>query len=256
VARELRAQGLKLREIAERMGVATSTAGAYLSDPGGKQLAARKQALRGRCINCGSPCDGASGNDRRSLRCQACARSHATETRKWTLETATAAIRAWTAEHGRPPTAEDTRVDPSLPTWNTTVIGEHGGWRLFLVSLGLKASTDRRGAGRGPGHVTARDLEDAVWAYREHGSCEAAGRALGVSGNTVNQRMNRTTEGRKLLMSNTNGHKAGESRAVIVLRREAERCGAMIDQKRKEIAALEAERAQIEGALEQLKATA
>jgi transposase len=72
VARELRAEGLRVREIAERMGCALSTAGAYLSDPGGKKLAARKASYRGACVDCGAPTDGSNGCEQAPERCARC----------------------------------------------------------------------------------------------------------------------------------------------------------------------------------------
>ena len=74
VARELRGQGLYVREVAERMGVAVSTADAYLNDPGGKRLRARKGGYRGKCIDCGAPTDGSNGPALAPLRCDACNR--------------------------------------------------------------------------------------------------------------------------------------------------------------------------------------
>lgn len=60
-AARLRAEGLLVREIAERMGVARSTADAWLNDPDGSKLRARKDTYRGRCEDCGAPTDGSDG---------------------------------------------------------------------------------------------------------------------------------------------------------------------------------------------------
>src|SRR5438105_15759202 len=49
LARELRGRGLRLREIADELGVAISTVDSWLNDPGGERLRARKDSYRGRC---------------------------------------------------------------------------------------------------------------------------------------------------------------------------------------------------------------
>lgn len=61
MARELRGGGLLLREIAERMGVAVSTVGSWLTDPDGSRLRARKDGYRGVCEVCGAPTTGGNG---------------------------------------------------------------------------------------------------------------------------------------------------------------------------------------------------
>ena len=49
-AEVLRREGLKYREIAERMGVATSTVGEYFRDPDGSKLKARQRSYGGECM--------------------------------------------------------------------------------------------------------------------------------------------------------------------------------------------------------------
>jgi DNA-binding NarL/FixJ family response regulator len=76
-ARELRAEGLLLREIGERMGVSLKTVHSWLSDPGGRRLRARKESYRGSCIDCGAPTYGGDGAPHD--RCQGCNTLHAAE---------------------------------------------------------------------------------------------------------------------------------------------------------------------------------
>jgi transcriptional regulator with XRE-family HTH domain len=72
LAGEFRAQGLLLREIAERMGVAIQTVDAWLNDPDGSRLRARKATYRGSCERCGVPTDGSNGPNRPSRYCFEC----------------------------------------------------------------------------------------------------------------------------------------------------------------------------------------
>ena len=60
-AQELRAQGLLIREIAERFDVALSTAHSWLSDPDGSKLRARKASYSTPCPECGKPASGSEG---------------------------------------------------------------------------------------------------------------------------------------------------------------------------------------------------
>jgi hypothetical protein len=75
LARELRARGLRLREIAEELGVAISTVDSWLNDPGGDRLRARKDSYRGRCERCGAATDGSGGRAQAPRLCASCFRA-------------------------------------------------------------------------------------------------------------------------------------------------------------------------------------
>jgi Homing endonuclease associated repeat len=75
LARELRARGMRLREIAAEFGVAISTVDSWLNDPGGERLRARKESYRGRCEQCGAPTDGSGGRASAPRLCVACFRA-------------------------------------------------------------------------------------------------------------------------------------------------------------------------------------
>lgn len=75
-AAELRGHGLLQREIAERMGVSIKTVNAWLKDPDGSRLKARKDSYRGRCEDCGSPTDGSNGSSKAPRWCSACVGAH------------------------------------------------------------------------------------------------------------------------------------------------------------------------------------
>lgn len=105
-ARELRAQGLKVQEIADRMGVARSTAGTWLADPGGLKLRARKDGYRGLCRECGAQTDGSNG---RAKAPDICVRCYVAP-QLWTAENIIEAIQAWARETGG--------IPPSATDWN------------------------------------------------------------------------------------------------------------------------------------------
>lgn len=75
LARDLRSRGLRMREIADQLGVAISTVDSWLNDPGGERLRARKESYRGRCRRCGAPTDGSSGRSGAPQLCVACFRA-------------------------------------------------------------------------------------------------------------------------------------------------------------------------------------
>jgi hypothetical protein len=75
LAAELRARGLRLREIAAELGVAISTVDSWLNDPGGKRLKARKESYRGRCERCGAATDGSGGKAHAPSLCSRCFRA-------------------------------------------------------------------------------------------------------------------------------------------------------------------------------------
>ena len=96
-------EGLGTREIAERLGVATSTVGAALGDPTGEADRSRKAKGIRPCADCGAPCNTDGKVIEPNLRCKACA---AKASRRWSQEKIIAAIREWAAEHdGKPPKA-------------------------------------------------------------------------------------------------------------------------------------------------------
>lgn len=103
-ARKRRDDGLLLREIAAEMGVAVSTVNAYLNDPGGARLRARKDSYRGVCSDCGGPTDGSKGPDGAPTRCDSCSRTHSRAlTHAYILES----FHEWHRLFGVPPSAAD-----------------------------------------------------------------------------------------------------------------------------------------------------
>jgi predicted transcriptional regulator len=165
-ARRLRSEGLFMREIAERIGVAVSTVDAYLNDPGGVRLRARKDSYRGQCSECGAPTDGSRGPGKAASLCQSC--------HEWSDDDCVWAIERWVAKHGEPPTCVAwSRSGSDHPTANT-VIRRCGGWNAALLRAGLDIRCDRR-------PETQEWVEDQIRAgthvadvAAELGVCEAA----------------------------------------------------------------------------------
>lgn len=175
-ARELRAQGLIYREIAAELGVARSTVYAWLSDPDGERLRARKQGYAGTCIDCGAPTNGYDGPGRASKRCVPCNGKHTYAlTHQWIVES----FAEWVEMFGAPPTANDwnpaaTRALP-LERWKhertigtgrkwppvVTVVNHFGSWNNALRELGYRAlAPDERWIGRRG--IALRDADEAA----------------------------------------------------------------------------------------------
>ncbi len=136
-ARLLRNQGLLLREIAESMGLAVSTVDAYLNDPGGARLKARKKSYGGECFVCGGPTDGSGGIGRAGDLCRGC--------REWPAEACIEAIKLWAEDHGGvPPTSQQWATADVGHPCSTTVAERCGGWNAALLRAGFSLRRDVR----------------------------------------------------------------------------------------------------------------
>lgn len=134
-AQRLRAQGLRLREIAERMGVAPTTAAAWLADPDLAKQRARRERYRGVCLHCGGPTDGSNGYDAPTI-CRECF--------TWSEEAILDAIRKWAQAHdGMPPRFADWKhAAPGHPAAYGVV--RRFGWNEMLVRAGFRPRQDKR----------------------------------------------------------------------------------------------------------------
>lgn len=94
--------GSSRAEQAELLGITRSTLNNLLTDPDGSKQAARRAGYTGVCEGCGGETK-SDGSSRGSRLCARCSKP----TRYWTRERVIAAIQAWAAEHGEPPTAYD-----------------------------------------------------------------------------------------------------------------------------------------------------
>ena len=147
-ARQLRAEGLLLREIAERFGIAVSTASDWINDPDGSRLRARKASYAGTCAECGGPTDGSEGPGRAPRRCMECIR--------WTDDEIVEAMRRWAADYDRPPKTWDWRTKGvDHPT--AVVVTRRMGWNVALRMAGLPVARDLQR----PARILARLAEGA-----------------------------------------------------------------------------------------------
>jgi hypothetical protein len=137
-ARRLRARGVKVAAIADRLGVATGTVYLYLS--------------AGECKQCGGPLV------RGAAYCRSCG-SRGWASRSWSRREVLDAAREWMRLEGRPPTKTDWRGGRSQqaatrkrqrPRWPSVHAVEKlfGGWSEMLVVAGLRRARRSRSAGR------------------------------------------------------------------------------------------------------------
>ncbi len=192
VACRLRADGHLIRGIADQLRVSISTVHNYLH--------------AGTCKQCGGPV-----TSPRAQRCIACAAHVPTIQSAWTRDTVRGAIRAWTAEHGRPPSYHEwtpTRSHPGVweaesPRWPSAAVvcdaydDYRNPWNAALVDAGASVRFQRwsdetiRAAlasfwtrtGRAP---ALADLRTPSWRgptartlRRRYGTLERAWQALG-----------------------------------------------------------------------------
>lgn len=171
-ARELRDSGLLLREIAERMGAAVSTVDAWLNDPSGAKLQARKDSYAGVCEWCGAPTDGSNGRDRAPVVCMEC--------RMWEPDVVLAAVRRWASEHdGKAPSETDWRRRGDYSPSAKTVQRLFGSWDAGIRAAGLRPRIDRR-------PETQAWVEQQIAAGR---TAASVARELGVSESAVRNRL-------------------------------------------------------------------
>jgi hypothetical protein len=138
-AQRLRAEGLLLREIAERVGSKVKTVHSWLSDPDLSRLRARHASYGGVCNTCGGPTTGTRGIGKAPERCAECQR--------WAPEAILEALRDWSDDHGGiPPRCDDVRKEGRgrLPSVHS-VERCFGSWNAGLLAAGYEAlHCDRR----------------------------------------------------------------------------------------------------------------
>jgi transposase len=152
-AQALRAEGLKLREIADEMGYGISTVWAWLNDPDRSLGVARKDSYRGRCEDCEAPTDGSNGRANAPTKCRVCSAAARSERRRAEILDK---VREWVRLFGAPPTSTDWSIcnarlscaGPLLDqieerheghTWPAveTVVTQFGTWNAAISAAGF-----------------------------------------------------------------------------------------------------------------------
>ena len=198
-AQQLRAQGLLLREICERMGAPMSTVHTWLSDPDLSRQRARREGYGRRCVDCGKPINGAAGNGPNApKRCQPC---NARNSQIWTPEAVIVAIQVWAREHGGiPPAATDWNPNYAIKLGHPEKAHkfyEDDAWPLVQTVMSRFGSWNEaiRAAGYAPRPTGSRGGEDMALCVEIRERYEAGESTIGlaqayaVSPNTIGYRV-------------------------------------------------------------------
>lgn len=110
------AEGLAIRQIADRLGRLPATVKAYFYDPTGEKARAVKARYHGVCRGCGADTQPRNGKGGAYAYCKAC-HPGAIE-RRWTRDRVLDAMRAWQTRYGRLPSSYD---------WSATHARRRGG---------------------------------------------------------------------------------------------------------------------------------
>lgn len=145
VAMGLWREGMTQAEIGDLFGVTNAAISAWLRDPDGTQLRARKDRYAQPCVDCGVQTSGWRGR-RVSPRCRSCANTI------WPAERIVDKICEWQRLYGELPTARQWRVQPDAEDWPCTSVvqGRFGSWNAGIEAAG---STPRRPGERGPARI-------------------------------------------------------------------------------------------------------
>jgi AraC-like DNA-binding protein len=119
------AEGLKIAQVAERLGRSPATIKGYFYDPTGEKARSVKARYQGVCRGCGAYTQPRNGKGDAYAYCKAC-HPGAIE-RRWTRELVLAAMREWRARYGRLPSSYD---------WSRTHAHRRGGESLERLSAG------------------------------------------------------------------------------------------------------------------------
>jgi hypothetical protein len=101
-------QALSIAQVAERLGRSPATVNACFYDPRGAEAREVKARYRGTCRGCGAPTSARNGKGDAYEYCKQC--HPGAIAREWTRERVLAAMRAWHARCGSPPTSYDWSV--------------------------------------------------------------------------------------------------------------------------------------------------
>lgn len=141
-ARQMRREGLRMREIASALDTPISTVSEWIADPDRKKHAARRRKWAGNCVDCGAATDASAGPGKACERCASCAAQFNHTNRYWTrarvLERLTAYIEA---NGGIPPTAMEWAALSTAEggTGLAAAQREFGSWAAAIEACGIEA---------------------------------------------------------------------------------------------------------------------
>lgn len=137
-AQRLRAEGLKLREIADVMGTKLKTVHTWLSDPDLSRQRARRRRYAAPCSVCGGPTNGSGGYKTQVEICTSC--------RAVPDEEYIADLRAFHAVHGRSPLRVDisrgTQMEKRFGSWNNAL--RAAGLEINMIDKTVEVAAQRR----------------------------------------------------------------------------------------------------------------
>jgi hypothetical protein len=96
-------EGLRIADIAERLGRSPASVRSYLHDPDGSKAKRLKDSYRGNCPRCGKPTRGTGPTSNETL----CATCNGRSSASWNRQKIEQALRAWNAMYGSPATSAD-----------------------------------------------------------------------------------------------------------------------------------------------------
>jgi hypothetical protein len=168
-------EGLKWREIGERVGLSKSAVHEYYADPTAEKVHERKAKGIRACVDCGAPCNTDGSVTDACERCAPCsAKANGAARKVWTREAIIAAIEEWNAIHGEHPRVCDwnptqaRRLGRALhpayvneperwPHYQTVLreFGVVGGWARAMRAAGFEPRGRGGGAHRSKSPVAA-----------------------------------------------------------------------------------------------------
>lgn len=244
-AHALRSEGLKYREIAERMRLSISYVADLIKDPTGEAVAARKASYVQPCPSCGrpAPSTGSDGKNGPPRRCRDCAAAFVHENRYWTPERIVAWIKDYVAEHGEvPPSTLLVTREASFGT--ETIRREFGGsWGNAVRAAGFEPL--RRGGNPGPLGRDHPTIEQRLRFYAEGMSLAEIAERQGVTLSAIKHTISRYVGGTRM---------SSRLSPTAVLEREQERAQLRIESLKREIEDEERNVAGLTAALEALAA--
>lgn len=245
-AQALRSEGLKYREIGERMGFSISYVQDLVKDPDGRAVRARKASYAGTCEGCGAATDGSNGRDNAPRLCATCTAKKQHDDRYWTRERIVQWIKDYVAEHDEVPSSQ-LMVTPGVATFGTEGVrrefGEKG-WRKAVREAGFEPLSGDFDGYCGPLHRNHPLIDERLRLYREGVPIREIAARQGVTDGAVHETIHKYLGGGTRMSSRLS--------PTAVLEREKQRAQDRIDTLKAQIADEEQNIAGLKAALDAL----